>query len=117
MVTVFIFVSEFNNFYNNVLSLLDEAYKNEKLSKVYLYTVYDSITEFRHEVERTLESKVLSVEKASNMLYDKIKTFAKIAENCAENYNLLNNEESYEAYKFLNSVIDCYNEMCEEVNE
>lgn len=117
MVTVFSFVSEFNNFYNNVLSLLDEAYKNEKLSKVYSDMVYDSITEFRYEVERTLECKVLSVEKASNMLYDKIKTFVKIAENCAENYNLLKNEESYEAYKFLSSVVDCYNEMCEEVNE
>lgn len=117
MVTVFKFISEFTDFYNNVLSLLDEAYENEKLSKVYSDTVYDSITEFRYEVERTLESRVLSVEKASNMLYDKIKVFVRIAENCAENYNLLNNEESYEAYKFLSSVIDCYNEMCEEVNE
>lgn len=117
MVTVFKFISEFTDFYNNVLSLLDEAYENEKLSKVYSDTVYDSIIEFRYEVERTLESRVLSVEKASNMLYDKIKVFVRIAENCVENYNLLNNEESYEAYKFLSSIVDCYNEMCEEVNE
>jgi NADH-quinone oxidoreductase subunit G len=73
--------------------------------------VYDTITDYKNEIERTLEARVLSVEKAENMLTNKCETFVKIANNYVDNYNLLGNKDSYNAYVFLNSIIDCYNEM------
>lgn len=114
-VTVFEFVTEFNNFYNNVLSIIEEAYNNENVNRSCIDNVYDTITDYKNEIERTLEARVLSVEKASNMLTSKCETFVKIANNYVDNYNLLGNKESYDTYVFLNSVIDCYNEMVTEL--
>ena len=34
-VTVFEFVTEFNNFYNNVLHLIEEAYNNSRMTRNY----------------------------------------------------------------------------------
>jgi hypothetical protein len=115
-VTVFEFVTEFNNFYNDVLALVEEAYGNEYINRSYTDNVYDKVTEVKNEIERTLEARVLSVEKSANMLFNVVNRFAEIAENCFENYELINNKESFEAYKFINSVVDRYNEMCEELN-
>jgi len=110
-VTVFEFVTEFNNFYNNVLALIDEAYSNETVNRICVSNVYDTLTNYKNEIERTLEARVLSVEKASNMLTNECEIFVKIANNYVDNYNLLGNEDSYNAYVFLNSIIDCYNEL------
>lgn len=115
-VTVFEFVTEFNNFYNNVLSIIDEAYSNETVNRICVDNVYDTITDYKNEIERTLEARVLSVEKAANMLTSKRETFVKIANNYVDNYNLLGNKDSYNAYVFLNSIIDCYNEMVIELD-
>lgn len=115
-ITVFEFVTMFNNFYVNALHVIEKSYNDECVPRCYIDKVYDIINEYKNEVERTLEARVLSVEKASNMLYNKLEVIVKIAENCAENYNFFGDESSYEAYKFLNSIIDCYNEMCEEIN-
>lgn len=120
-ITVFRFVLEFNNFYNNVLSLLNEAHRNKNIQNVYILrvyalTIYDRITNLKNEIERTLESKVLSVEKASNILYNEMISLQKLVKYYAEDYYLKHNKESYEAFKFFNSIIDCYNEMCEEIN-
>lgn len=110
-VTVFEFVTEFNNFYNNVLSIIDEAYTNETVNRICVDNAYDTLTEFKNEIERTLEARVLSVEKAANMLTNKCEVLVMIANNYVDNYNLLGNKDSYNAYVFLNSIIDCYNEM------
>lgn len=110
-VTVFEFVTKFNNFYNNVLSIISEAYSNETVNRICIDNAYDALTEYKNEIERTLEARVLSVEKAANMLTHKCETFVKIANNYVDNYNLLDNKDSYNAYVFLNSIIDCYNEM------
>lgn len=115
-ITVFEFVTMFNSFYVNALHIIEDSYNSEHTPHCYIDKVYDVITEYKNEVERTLESRVLSVEKASNMLYNELEVVVKIAENCIENYNFFNDESSFEAYKFLNSIIDCYNEMCEEIN-
>lgn len=114
-VTVFEFVTEFNNFYNNILSILEETYNEDKVGRSYVDKVYDVITGYKQEVERTLEARVLSVEKAGKMLTENMKHFVKIAENCLENYEMVNNMASYNAYIFINSIVDCYNEMCEEL--
>ena len=117
-VTVFEFVTEFGFFYNNVLELIEEGQNNENLDRVYTDKVYDVLVEFKNEVERTLEARVLSVEKAGTELQNRMEHLVNIAENCKEHYellNLLNSSESYEAYKFLSSVVDCYNELCEEL--
>ena len=112
-VTVFEFVTEFNNFYNNVLALIDEAYNSGMVNRICVDNVYDNLINYKNEIERTLEARVLSVEKASNMLNDKCENFVKIANNYVDNYNLLGNKESYNSYVFLNSIIDCYNELVE----
>jgi hypothetical protein len=114
-VTVFEFVTEFGHFYNNVLVLIEEGQNNQSLSKIYTDNVYDKITEYKDEVERTLEARVLSTEKAGNMLQGIVEQFVSIGNNCFENYELVQSNESYEAYKFFNSVIDCYNELCSEL--
>lgn len=116
-VTVFDFVTEFNNFYNNVLALIDEAYSNGTVNRICVDNVYDTLINYKNEIERTLEARVLSVEKASNMLNDKCETFVKIANNYVDNYNLLGDMESYNSYVFLNSIIDCYNELVETLFE
>lgn len=114
-VTVFEFVTKFNNFYNNVLALIDEAYTNETPNRICVDNAYDTLTDYKNEIERTLEARVLSVEKAANMLTDKCEIFVKIANNYVDNYNLLGNKDSYNAYVFLNSIIDCYNEFVEDL--
>lgn len=106
-VTVFEFVTKFNNFYNNVLALIDEAYTNEIVNRICVDNAYDTLTEYKNEIERTLEARVLSVEKAANMLTNKCEVLVKIANNYVDNYNLLGNKDSYNAYVFLNSIIDC----------
>lgn len=113
-VTVFGFVTEFNNFYNNVLALIDEAYNNNT-PKVYIDIVYDTVTNYKNEIERTLEARVLSVEKAQNFLTKNIEHLVKIGDNCVDNYNLTNLEDSYNAYLLINSVINCYNELVEDL--
>ena len=55
-VTVFEFVTEFNNFYNNVLELVEEGYANEKMPRHYVDNVYDRIDGLKTEIERTLDS-------------------------------------------------------------
>lgn len=112
---VYDFVIGFNEFYNNVLELLNEAYANN-IGRSYTDMVYDVITNYKNEVERTLEARVLSVDKASIMLRDNVAHFVALGKNCAENYNLCGNEHSLAAYKFLNSVVDCYNEFIDELN-
>ena len=112
--TVYDFVVSFNEFYNNVLALLDEAYANN-IGRSYTDMVYDVITDYKNEVERTLEARVLSFDKAATMLTDKVSHFVALAENCVENYNLCGNGHSLAAYKFLNSVVDCYNELVNEL--
>ncbi len=114
--SVYDFVVCFNEFYNNVLELLNEAYTNN-IGRSYTDMVYDVITNYKNEVERTLEARVLSIDKAASMLTDNVAHFVAVAENCAENYNLCGNKHSLAAYKFLNSVVDCYNEMCENLND
>lgn len=114
-VTVFEFVTKFNNFYNNVLALIDEAYTNEIVNRICVDNAYDTLTEYKNEIERTLEARVLSVEKAANMLTNKCEVLVKIANNYVDNYNLLGNKDSYNAYVFLNSIIDCYNELVEDL--
>ena len=114
-ISVYDFVVSFNEFYNSVLALLEEAYANN-VGRSYTDTVYDVITNYKNEVERTLEVRVLSVDKAATMLTDNVSHFVALGENCVENYNLCGNRHSLAAYKFLNSVIDCYNEMCENLN-
>ena len=112
-VTVFEFVTEFNNFYNNVLELINDVSNNT--SKVYTDIVYDMLTNYKNEIERTLETKVLSVEKSRNFLTKNMEHLVKIGNNCVDNYNLTNSEDSYTAYLFINSVIDCYNELIEDL--
>ena len=85
-ITVFEFVTMFNSFYVNALHIIEDSYNSECTPRCYIDTVYDVITEYKNEVERTLEARVLSVEKASNMLYNKLQVIVKIAENCVENY-------------------------------
>lgn len=114
-VTVFEFVTKFDNFYNNVIRIVDEAYNEGKVGRSYIDKVYDVLTLYKHEIERTLEARVLSVQKAGNMLVENMEHFVKIAENCLENYKMVDNMSSYNAYVFLNSIVDCYNEMCEEL--
>jgi hypothetical protein len=114
-VTVFEFVTEFNNFYNNILHIVEEEYNENKVSRFYLDIVYDKLSNYKNEIERTLEARVLSVDKSGKMLMEYMDQFVKIAENCLENYELVNNNESYNAYVFLNSIVDCYNELCEEL--
>ena len=109
-ISVYNFVINFNEFYNNVIELLNEAYTNN-IGRSYTDKVYDVIVNYKNEVERTLAARVLSVDKASKMLTDNIAHFVALAENCYENYELCENEHSLAAYKFLNSVVDCYNEF------
>lgn len=114
-VTVFNFITEFGYFYNNVLDLIKEARSNKYLHKVYVDNVYNSITDYKNEVERTLEARILSIEKSEDMLHDIMVKFATVSNNCFENYELIGSHDLYEAYKFFNSVIDCYNELCGEL--
>lgn len=114
-VTVFEFVTEFNNFYNNVLHLIEEAYNNSRMTRNYPDKVYNDIIGFKNEVERTLEARVLSIDKAGKELCNIMEKFVKLGENCLENYELSDNVSSYEGYKFFSSVVDAYNELCEEL--
>lgn len=114
-VTVFEFVTEFNNFYNNSLELIEEAYNNKKIPRNYADKAYDKINGLKIEIERTLEARVLSVDKAGAELCNIIENFVKIGENLVENYNLTGNISSFEGYKFYSSIIDVYNELCEEL--
>ena len=114
-VTVFEFVTEFNNFYNNSLELIEEAYNNKKIPRNYADKAYDKINSLKIEIERTLEARVLSVDKAGTELCNIIENFVKIGENLVENYNLTGNISSFEGYKFYSSIIDVYNELCEEL--
>lgn len=114
-VTVFEFVTEFNNFYNNVLELVEEGYANEKMPRHYVDNVYDRIDGLKTEIERTLESKVLSVDKAGIELCKIVQKFVRVAENCFENYELTNHVSLLEAHKFYASVVDTYNDLCEEL--
>ena len=95
-VTVFEFVTEFNNFYNDSLELIEEAYNNKKMSRNYADKAYDEITGLKNEIERTLEARVLSVDKAGAELCNIVENFVKIGENLVENYNLTGNTSSFE---------------------
>lgn len=115
LVTVYDFTTEFNNFYINSSKIILEVYNKNSINRNIIDKVYDVLENYKNEIVRTLEYKVLSVEKASKLLYDEIEKFVQIANNCYEYYEYTYDSKYYETYVFLNSIIDCYNELCEEL--
>lgn len=114
LVTVYDFTTEFNNFYINSSKIILEVYNKNSINRNIIDKVYDVLENYKNEIVRTLEYKVLSVEKAGKLLCDEMEKFLQLANNCYEYYEYTYDLKYYETYVFLNSIIDCYNELCEE---